>query len=63
LDANDEGDTIQVTLSKDLATANSIYIDYILYEPTINNDDLSPLYVVRRALVDGNIKRELTPIR
>lgn len=63
LNADDEGDTIRVTLSKDLATSNCIYIDYIVYEPTINNDDLSPLYAVRRALVDGNIKRELAPRR
>ena len=63
LNADDEGDTIRVTLSKDLATSNSIYIDYIVYEPTISNDDKSPLLVVRRALVEGNIKRELAPKR
>ena len=63
LNADDEGDTIRVTLSKDTVTANTIYVDYAIYEPTINNDDKSPQYAVRRVLVEGNITRELAPRR
>jgi len=63
LNADDDGDTIRVSLSKDTTMANTIYADYVLYEPTINNDDISPLLVVRRALVEGNITRELAPRR
>lgn len=59
LGSTDNGDTIKLTLSKDLVTANTITLDYILWLPVTLDSKNGPQDLAHQALVEQNLVRDL----
>lgn len=57
--SDDDTDTIRVTLNKETATANTIDLDYVLWVPITLDSGNGPQDIVRQAMVDQRVQREL----
>ena len=60
LAADDDGDTIRITINKETATANTIDLDYILWVPVTLDSGNGPQDVAHQAMVNRNLARTLT---